>query len=340
LRRFHQVQILLIGIRDVHRQDSLDRVLETLSALAEACLAAAESAAARLTNGEEGSELRFCVLGLGRLGYHELDYNSDLDLVFVADSEERPHGIMESARRRAESLIHLLTAATREGSLYNVDLRLRPGGREGDLVQSRRRLLSYFRDSAQTWEKMAFLKARPVAGDMSLGWEVVQAIEEGIFDAAAAETLALEAREMKERLESSSARDGADEFNLKLGPGGILDIHFLIEYLQIRNRLRGPSDRNTLRMLATLRSHGLIPEEDYTNLYSGYLFLRNLDHLARLLQDRTGDSLPSTPTGLSRLAREIGPPFSSGGEGAGDRLLDRLREVRTGVRESFLRLVR
>jgi len=208
------------------------------------------------------------------------------------------------------------------------------------MVLSRRRLVSYFRDSAQTWEKMAFLKARPVTGDMDLGWEVVHAIEEGIFDAAAAETLALEAREMKERLDSSSVLDGTDEFNLKLGPGGILDIHFLIEYLQIRNRLSGPSDRNTLRMLATLRSHGLIPDKDYPNLYSGYLFLRNLDHLARLLQDRTGDSLPSTPAGLSRLALEIGPPFSPDGEKSGDQLLDHLREVRTRVRESFLRLVR
>jgi len=340
LRRFHQVQILLIGIRDVHRQDSLDRVLETLSGLAEASLAASESAASRLTKEDESHKFRFCVLGLGRLGYHEMDYNSDLDLVFVADSEESPQGVMDSARRRAESLIHLLTAATREGSLYSVDLRLRPGGREGDLVQSRRRLLSYFRESAQTWEKMAFLKARPVAGDLSLGWEVVHAIEEEIFDAAAAETLASEAREMKERLESTVVQGGADELNLKLAPGGILDIHFLIEYLQIRHRLRGPSDRTTLRMLATLRSHGLIPDEDYPNLYSGYLFLRNLDHLARLLQDRTGDSLPSTPAGLGRLAREIGPPFSQAEEGSGDRLLERLREVRARVRESFLRLVR
>ena len=151
MRRFQQLQVLLIGFRDVHRQDSLGRTLHSLTGLARACLTAGQAAASRFAGGAWEASGRFAVLGLGRLGYQELDYGSDLDLIFVADPPRAESGFLDAAQKRAEILIHLLTAVTQEGSLYSIDLRLRPAGGEGELVQTRPGILDYFREKAQTW---------------------------------------------------------------------------------------------------------------------------------------------------------------------------------------------
>jgi glutamate-ammonia-ligase adenylyltransferase len=340
LRRFHQKEILLIGLRDVHRHDSMSRTLRRLTDLAQTCLVEGESAAARLSDPGGHFSPRFTVLGLGRLGYQELDYNSDLDLIFVSDSPLPEGGIPEAARKRAEALIHLLTAVTQEGSLYSVDLRLRPAGGEGELVQSRAGILGYFRDNARTWEKLAFLKARPVAGDLALGEEIISAIREDIFARTDGTSLVAEVKEMKVRLEEEAGAKGTGGIPIKLGVGGIMDIHFLIEFLQIRHRLPGPPDRDTLRMLTHLYGNGLLPTEDYPRLYAGYLLLRSLDHAMRLLFDRPGDFLPLSAPVLSRLAGEISlshAPSLDAREGSLQRLI---QETRDSIRKSFRHLVR
>jgi [glutamine synthetase] adenylyltransferase / [glutamine synthetase]-adenylyl-L-tyrosine phosphorylase len=339
LRKFRQKEILLIGLRDVHRQDSLSRTLRCLTDLAQTCLAAGESASSRFVAAAGLPKCRFTVLGLGRLGYQELDYNSDLDLVFVTEGAAAAEGSPESARRRAEILIHLLTAVTQEGSLYSVDLRLRPAGGEGELVQTRSGILDYFRERADTWEKLAFLKARPVAGDLAFGQEIVATLREEIFAEVDPGDLAREVKEMKARLEEAAGRESRG-IPLKLGSGGIMDIHFLIEFLQIRHRLAGPVERDTLRMLSFLYERGILPQEEYPRLYSGYLLLRSLDHAMRLLYDRPGDFIPPAAAVLSRLAGEVSlshAPSRDAPEGALGKLIE---ETRDSIRDSFQRLVR
>jgi glutamate-ammonia-ligase adenylyltransferase len=337
LRRFHQREVLHIGFRDVHHQDGLSRTLRALTDLAQACLVAGDAAAARFRG--DSPNTRFTILALGRLGYQELDYNSDLDLVFVSDA---PGGAAEApaeaARKRAEILIHLLTAVTQEGSLYNVDLRLRPAGREGELVQTRSGMIDYFRRKAQTWEKLAFLKARPVGGDGAFGREIVAAVQAAVFEETNPSTLAAEVLEMKKRLEEAPAGDAAGALPLKLGAGGVMDIHFLIEYLQILHRLPGPEERDTLRMLTHLHERRLLPPDEYQELYSGYLLLRSLDHAMRLLYDRPGDLLPLTASTLARLASEVSLPESPPGSASGEEpLLAHLGRTRDAIRRSFLR---
>src|SRR5207249_3602335 len=129
-------------------------------------------------------------------------------------------------------------------------------------------------------------------------------IRASVFAETDGATLAAEVREMKQRLEETAEPKGGPFLPLKLGPGGIMDIHFLIEFLQIRHRLPGPPERDTLRMLTYLSGLGFIPADDYSRLYSGYLLLRSLDHAMRLLFDRPGDDLPLSPAILSRLAGE------------------------------------
>jgi glutamate-ammonia-ligase adenylyltransferase len=336
LRRFHQSEILITGLRDVHRQDSLATTLRRLTSLAETCLTGAEDVAARISGGEP---VTFCTLGLGRLGYQELDYSSDLDLIFLYRAEGDPSRSREAARLRAEAMIHLLTAITREGALYSVDLRLRPAGGEGDLVQSEARLLEYFASTAQTWEKLALLKARPVAGDFSFGEQLLQRLQELVFRDIRRASLGGEVLEMKAKIEQSIAPPGTEGIPLKWGWGGVMEIHFLIEYLQIFHGIVGGAQRDTLRMLYELHSRSLLSDADYPMLYAAYLLFRSLDHSMRLLYDRPGDFLPLTGGCLSRLANEVRLTLSSTRKATADSLLALIEESRRNVRECFLKTV-
>lgn len=336
LRRFHQREILFTGLRDIHHQDSLSRTLQRLTLIAQTCLQRAEKVAGRILPSQD---MRFCILGLGRLGYRELDYNSDLDLVFVMEPGKDRAASVDSARSRAESVIHLLTAITREGSLYSVDLRLRPAGGEGELVQTDAGLLGYFGAAAQTWEKMAVLKARAVAGDLSFGRSVIRRIEETVFQGIRRDTLAKEVMGMKEKLEQSISGRTAEGIPLKLGPGGLMEIHFLIEYLQISHGISGGPERDTLRMLSDLHSRSLLSDTDYPALYAAYLLFRSLDHALRLLYDRSGDFLPLTPALLDRLAREMSFSFSTTHQATADSLLHLVQESCVSVRDCFLRIL-
>jgi len=336
LRRFHQSEILMTGLRDVHRQDSLATTLRRLTRLAETCLEGAEGVTARFSGDEP---LTFCTLGLGRLGYQELDYSSDLDLIFVYQPGADASHSRECARVRAEAMVHLLTAITRDGALYSVDLRLRPAGSEGDLVQSDARLIEYFASTAQTWEKLALLKARPVAGDLAFGRQLLQQLQESVFRETRRERLGPEVREMKTKIERSIVSRDEEGVPLKWGSGGVMEIHFLIEYLQIFHGIVGGSQRDTLRMLSELHARRLLSDADYPMLYAAYLLFRSLDHSMRLLYDRTGDVLPLAQGQLSRLAKEVSLTLSSTRKATAHSLQKLIEESRRNVRECFLRIV-
>jgi len=305
LRRRHQEALALIALRDINRQATLREVLKSLSDLADATLRAAVRLARRRL-AEEGrpipAGLKLAVIGLGRLGYREMDYSSDLDLVFVGRTSGRSGGAQALARLWCERVVEMLSSVSRDGQLYRVDLRLRPSGREGELVATESGLEAYFRDAAEVWEMQSFLKARPAAGDPGLGKRCVDAIQSLILEKGTrlgAETLRQAVDDMRRRLVQEARREGRG--SVKLGEGGLFDIHFVVEYLQLRHGVANPPDKDTLRLLTTLNRLGHLTGPQLTVLYESYLFFRTLDHEMRLVHDRPLRGLPDDPARLSEI---------------------------------------
>ncbi|MCZ6696790.1 MAG: bifunctional [glutamate--ammonia ligase]-adenylyl-L-tyrosine phosphorylase/[glutamate--ammonia-ligase] adenylyltransferase, partial [Acidobacteria bacterium] len=309
LQRRQQEELATIALRDINQQSTLRQALKSLSNLADAVLEAVlnlerEGLAPRMSASPAGPLLT--VLGLGRLGYRELDFGSDLDLVFVLDG-----GPASVAVRWCEAIVRTLGTLSRDGQLYRVDLRLRPSGREGELVPTLDGLVEYFRNDAEVWEMQSFLKARPVAGDLDLGRQAVEAVERVILERART----MDAREIGESIDAMRRRiqdESAQPGGVKLGEGGLLDVHFAIDVLRLRHATPNPADKDTLRLLTHLHSLGHLPESQMGHLYEGYLFLRALEHGMRLLYDRPLGHLPEEPEALAELAMVIDPARPSG----------------------------
>lgn len=345
LRRRHQSALATIAMRDINRQATLREVLKNQSDLADATLDAVELLA-RAELAEHGHPvpdgLRIAVLGLGRLGYREIDYGSDLDLVFLQEGGAgRTLEGRSLATRLCEGMVRHLSTLSRDGQLYHVDLRLRPSGGAGDLVYSIGSLGDYIRDHAETWELQSFLKARPVGGDRELGRRGARAIESLLLERAqalGAGQLAADIRDMRRRLVDAADRDGR-RHDVKQGDGGLLDIHFLIEYLQLSRGIDNPEDKDTVRMLTVLSERGALDEEKMRTLYEGYLFLRALDHEMRLIHHPPLRFLP-TDEGQRREIAEGLDPSASEDPGAGRKLLETYRRHATAIHGAYEAIVR
>jgi glutamate-ammonia-ligase adenylyltransferase len=314
LRRRHQAALALIAIRDINGQATLREVLKSLSALADAAVDSALGLAAEPRPGtrERGSSPApaIAALGLGRLGYREMDYGSDLDLVFLrAGLGDDPAEAQAEARLRCERAVRLLTTLSRDGQLYQVDLRLRPSGREGNIVATLDALCDYFSLSADVWEMQSFLKARPVAGEGELGGRAARQVEDLILARCrdlGPGAIARAVHGMRRRLIEKEPRDPDRPPSIKLGPGGLLDIHFVIEFLQLAHGVPSPPDKDTLRLLTHLGDLGFLKEDPMRDLYGAYLFLRALDHQIRLIHNRPRATLPVDVPRLAEIARAIG----------------------------------
>jgi len=345
LRVYQRTHLLYIGMKDLSRKGSPAAAARALSDLAEAILgavidrcAAAEGwiAPGRPPGGRvEG----FAAIGLGKLGYRELDYSSDLDLMFVYDE-----GLAGSAQRHAEATriasrtMEMLTAITREGSLYAVDTRLRPFGGEGELAQPMGRLGQYLSATAGVWELQAMLKARPLAGDIEFGLRCAREIEQRVIDHAADADLAGSVEEMKQRLEQEARAKSRGATDIKLGPGGLNAIQFAIQYLQLRHGIPSPAHKRTTRMLATLRGASLLDEEAYRALFTGFQFLRRLQHGIRLIQGRSLSRLPASSDDLEEIAAAMGYE-PAGPKGARAGLLMDLDRHQRAIESTYRRVI-
>ena len=327
LRRRQQEELAMIALRDINRQSTLRQALKSLSNLADAVLEAVlnlerQGLTPRTKAPTAGP--RLTVLGLGRLGYRELDFGSDLDLVFVRDRGSGP-----AAVRWCEAIVRTLGTLSRDGQLYKVDLRLRPSGTEGEFVPTLDGLVEYFRNDAEVWEMQSFLKARPVAGDPVLGRQAVEAVERVILERARS----MGAREIGDSIDAMRRRiqdEVAGPGGIKLGEGGLLDVHFSIDVLRLRHAIPNPTDKDTLRLLTHLHTLGHLSELQLGHLYEGYLFLRSLEHGMRLLYDRPAGHLPEDPEPLAELATVIDPVRPSGKS-----LRDEFEKHRAQVRETY-----
>jgi glutamate-ammonia-ligase adenylyltransferase len=351
LRRYKNEEVLRVAIHDIAGTIDLPAIMAQLTDLAEAslerCLALAE-AEARAKGVEPAG--RLCVVGMGKLGGRELGYHSDLDLVFLY-----PGGAVqghERYARLAQRFMSFLQMPLREGRLFQIDTRLRPSGNQGALVTNVEGFTRYHMGDAgsarggagvevrsQLWERQALLRARHVAGDPLLFAQVnegvIVPVVYGRQDRAA---LAAEIRRMRERMEAELGREATRGKNPKAGHGGLIDVEFAAQFLQLAHGHAHPSIRtgSTPVALVRLRQAGLLREAEFDALSKGYDFLRRVELRLRIVHDFAIDHLPEVGPALVQLARRLG----YGGPDPGGRFLAEYARVTGSVREAFEGVVR
>jgi len=319
IRRFRRRQMLRIGVNDIVRDRPLEEITGDLSRLAEASIVVAwelalQSATARLGEPRtfEGLASRSTVLAFGKLGGSELNYSSDIDLMVVYDEEgqtagRRPVALDEYFSRAVSELIRLLSAHTDRGQAYRVDFRLRPEGQRGALARSLASTLSYYDTLGRTWERQALIKVRPVAGDSGLGQEFFAAVEPFVYKRFLSFAEINEIKAMKRKIEQQAHR-GAGPREVKTGPGGIRDVEFIIQFLQLLNGgdLKSVRHRDTLGAMQSLESAGCLTDTEYRGLDDAYRFLRKVEHRLQLLFDLQTHRLPEKTDELRKLALRMG----------------------------------
>jgi glutamate-ammonia-ligase adenylyltransferase len=340
LRRFRNQEFLRIGINDLQSLFEPAEVSRELTTLAEVCLRAATTLATRDVSARYGwKELpgEMVIVGLGKLGGAELNYNSDLDLIFVYDAPATLVTAHEQFSKLAQRLITVLQTTTREGIVYRIDTRLRPSGRSGPLVSSLDGFRHYHESSAQVWERQALIKARPVAGAAPLAAAVAAIVTGFVYRAPLRPEEANEIRRLRQRMERELARESREHINIKTGRGGLVDVEFLTQMLQLsygvqEQRLRV---RSTLEALDVLRDIGVLPAPDHAVLTDGYRFLRRVENALRLARDRPVEDLDRRRMDLTTVAKRM--RFAGSGSAAGDALWHEYEERREAIRACYER---
>jgi glutamate-ammonia-ligase adenylyltransferase len=314
-------RVLHLAARDQTRAATVDDVGEELSDIAAAVLEAALAIArAELPADASRAPCRLAVIAMGKCGARELNYASDVDVIFVAEPAPRAsdgasdgatdgatdEAALKTANRLASGIIRVCERSTPEGSIFPVDPNLRPEGRHGPLVRTLASHQAYYDRWAKTWEFQALLKARPVAGDMALGEKYRSAVSPLVWQASQRENFVEEVQAMRRRVVATLPKNMAGR-ELKLGPGGLRDIEFAVQLLQLVHgrtdeRLRVPA---TLPALDALAEGGYVGRADAQELASAYRFLRQTEHLLQLYQLRRTHTLPEDPAVLRRLGRAI-----------------------------------
>ncbi len=300
LRRFHQWELLRLAACDTFGLMDLKTVTLQLALLADAIVRIALDRAAA---DEEVPADEFAVLAFGKLGGEELNYSSDIDLVFLSDREsERFWGL-------GRKLIRILSDPTDQGFLYRVDMRLRPWGNAGPLVTTIDGYADYMRRSGAIWEKQALLKARCIAGNPAIGKAALTALAPFV-STVSADAARKNIVDMKTRIEGQLAKRGQLPGDVKNGAGGIRDIEFVVQYLQLIHGTALPYLRttNTLDGLVRLADFNVINAEEFRCLSTGYLFLRTIEHALQLMHNRQEHRIPPAPRELAFLARRLDFP--------------------------------
>ncbi len=316
LRRWKAREMLRIGVRDLTGLANMPSTAREFSNLADACVQKAHDIA--LAAHPAAQQPQFAVIAMGKLGGQELNYSSDIDLMFV-HGDELPEEIVSPAGRRietnvhltrlAETLIKVLNEDTTNGHVFRVDMRLRPEGRFGALTRSLSGFRAYYESWAEAWERQALIKARFVAGDRSLGEALLTLAHNYVYRSFVSLSFLNEIRENKRRIELKCAIEGETLTNIKTGYGGIRDIEFIVQLLQLEFGGAHPTlrNRNTLRELERLRQAQIIAEEDAEILSQEYQFLRTLEHRLQLLHGFQTQTLPIEGTEERvRVAKRMG----------------------------------
>ncbi|MFE1886253.1 bifunctional [glutamine synthetase] adenylyltransferase/[glutamine synthetase]-adenylyl-L-tyrosine phosphorylase [Streptomyces diastatochromogenes] len=308
LRVAYRRCLLSIAARDVCGTTDLHETAAELADLATATLRAALAMAEVAAPGDAAA-CRLAVIAMGKCGGHELNYVSDVDVIFVAEATEGADEgkALKSATKLASHMMRICSETTIEGSIWPVDANLRPEGRNGPLVRTLSSHLAYYQRWAKTWEFQALLKARPVAGDIELGRQYVDALEPLVWQAAERENFVTDVQKMRRRVvENIPAAE--IERELKLGPGGLRDVEFAVQLLQLVHGRTDPSLRSgtTLDALQALAAGGYVGREDAARLDAAYRFLRSMEHRIQLYRLRRTHLVPEAEADLRRLGRSLG----------------------------------
>jgi [glutamine synthetase] adenylyltransferase / [glutamine synthetase]-adenylyl-L-tyrosine phosphorylase len=312
LRRFRRRELLRVAVRDLGGGVPVEQVGAELTAVAEACLEAALAVAVRAV-APGRPQLRLAVLGMGKLGGSELNYMSDIDvMVCHAPLDGVP---AERAARLAEGVVRELVGGlgvvTPEGTAFRVDLGLRPEGRNGPLSRTLSSYVAYWDRWAEPWERQAMIRLRPVAGDRELGERFRAEAARRVYAERSDPATVAAVRRMKARVESERLPAGADpRLHLKLGPGGLADVEWTVQLLQLQlgggqPRVRSPG---TLPAIEALAAAGALTPVEAAWLADGYRLCLRIRNLAYLVTGRPTDSLPTDPAVLERLAEAMGEP--------------------------------
>jgi len=360
MRRAKRVVALATAIADIGGIWPLERITGTLSDLAEATLWLAMAHLLRVAH--DSGELRlpdptdptrgggFTVLGMGKLGARELNYSSDVDLVLLYDpaapiytERSDDHAMGGFTTRIARGLVSLMEARDADGYVFRTDLRLRPDPAVTPPAVALPAAITYYESMGQNWERAAMIKARPVAGDLALGVGFLEAIRPFIWRRGLDFAAIADIHAMKRRIDQHRGGALADALdpvariaghNVKLGEGGIREIEFLAQTLQLVWGGRDPALRvpTTLGALRLLVRAGHVPRNAARELAAAYRFLRSVEHRLQMMADRQVHELPERPADLARFASFMGYPDATG---FANELLRHLHQVRTRYAEVF-----
>ncbi len=332
IRRFKRREILRIAYGDVVAGQRLETVTLQLSHLADAVLAAAVDAALRRVSAQwgtprepSGRPATLAVVALGKLGGRELNYSSDIDLVFVYSADGKVDGPRSSTNheffeRVVREVVRLVGGTNELGIAYRVDLRLRPLGEKGPAAMSLDATLQYFDELGRTWQRQAWLKARPAAGDESLGRRLLEQLEPWIYHRWLSRADISGIKALKRKIEQRAKTEGAEARDVKIGRGGIRDIEFAIQFLQLLNGGDSPGVRtpNTLDAIRRLAEAGALTDQERGILETNYTLLRSVEHRLQILYDLRTHSLPDSDEDRGRLAVRMGHPKGPDGLAAFD----------------------
>ena len=313
-RRFRHRHTLRIGINDVIRDRPLEEVTRELARLADSSIEVALVHASRTVANRFGTpSARVAALAFGKLGGDELNYSSDIDLMFVFDRDGTTTGKRtaitnsEFFDRAIKEVVRLLSLLTDRGFAYRVDLRLRPEGKRGPLARSLASTLSYYDTMGRTWERQALIKLRHVGGDSNLAREFLAAVEPFVYRKYFSFSEINEVKALKRQMEARSSTD-TQPSDVKTGRGGIRDIEYTVQFLQLLNGgdLPAVRQRNTLLALEALEIAGCLHAEETYILADAYRFLRKTEHRLQLMFDLQTHRLPTSPDELRKLALRMG----------------------------------
>ena len=349
LRRFKYRQLLRIGCRDILGDADLTVTTEELSHLADVSIGAAWRWAEEPLRAQygapvapDGAPTGLSVIGMGKLGGDELNYSSDVDLIFVYGDDGETSGGEDGAMpndhyfaEAARAIAATLETVTDEGHAFRVDLRLRPEGRSGSLVLSLDGYRRYFEDRAELWERQALIKARHCAGDRDVAARFFELTRPFVFRPGVDAAVVGEIRGMKREIDRSLSARGAERTNVKLGRGGIREIEFLVQALQLLYAGDDPwlRERNSVRAIFRLMDRGYLSHDRGRFLGEALVFLRTVEHRLQILDEFQTHTLPAEPAALGRLARRMGQPGSM--DEARRRFVAEYRRITGGVHAAF-----
>jgi glutamate-ammonia-ligase adenylyltransferase len=338
LRRWKNKEMTRIALRELANAAELEETTLELSQLAEICIREVFShwnTKLRETSGSPTAE--FAILALGKLGGRELNHSSDVDLIFLySDEGELSPRVSyhQWFNRLSEKILETFSTRDPEGSLFRVDLRLRPEGGAGPLTRSLESMENYYAGFGETWERIALIKARGIAGSRELAYEFLRQHQPFIYPRSPTPDLLDEIAGIKRRIERDVVRTDAMERDVKLGRGGIREVEFVVQTLQFihggRNAfLQDASTLNALRSLARLE---IIPRKEVLDLDRSYRFLRLVEHRLQIEAEQQTHTIPRDDATLERLARGLG--FASS-----KRFIAQLKSHMQSVRAVFDRVI-